>query len=115
VEPRTSRLAKNEAVFRDVNERVTKLSSELVFDLEHRDRIDGLVCECSDPLCMERIGPLTTSEYEAVRRDPRRFLTAANHHAADVESVVEKNLHYWVVEKHEGVPANVARELDPRR
>jgi hypothetical protein len=32
-----------------------------------------------------------------------------------VESVIEMNPTYWVVEKREGVPAEVARERDPRR
>jgi hypothetical protein len=115
VESRTSRLAKNEALFRDVNERITEISQSLAVDMAHQPKvIDGLVCECSDPLCTERVGPLTVPEYEAVRGDPRRFIIARNHHAADVESVIEKQSSYWIVEKDEGVPAEVARELDPR-
>jgi hypothetical protein len=115
VESRTSRLAKNEALFRDVNERITEISQSLAVDSAHQPKlIDGLVCECSDPLCTERVGPLTVTEYEAVRDDPRRFIIAPNHHAADVESVIEKHSSYWIVEKDEGVPADVATELDPR-
>ena len=115
MESRTSRLAKNEALFRDVNERITEISQSLAVDLARPpDTVDGLVCECSDPLCTERVGPLTVHEYEMVRDDPRRFIIARNHHAADVESVAERHSSYWVVEKHEGVPSDVARELDPR-
>ena len=115
VESRPSRLAKNEALFRDVNERITEISQTLAVDLAHQPKlIDGLVCECSDPLCTEQVGPLTVPEYEAVRDDPRRFIIAPNHHAADVESVIEKHSSYWIVEKDEGVPADVATELDPR-
>jgi hypothetical protein len=115
VEPRLSRLAKNEAVFREVNERVAEITAELAPGAPYPERVEGLICECSDPLCLERVGPLTIAEYEAVRRDAERFIITAGHQAADVERVVEKRASYWVVEKDEGVPADVARERDPRR
>jgi hypothetical protein len=114
MEPRESRLAKNEAVFRDVNERVIEIKEELRPDPRSSELVDGLICECSDPGCFERVGPLTLSEYEQIRADPRRFIIAANHQALDVESVLEMNPTYWVVEKREGLPAAIARELDPR-
>jgi hypothetical protein len=114
MEARDSRLAKNEAVFREVNERVIEIKNSLAPDPRGRETIDGLICECSDPGCLERVGPLTISEYEAVRADARRFIIAANHQALDVESVVEMNSKYWTVEKREGVPAEVARARDPR-
>jgi hypothetical protein len=114
MEPRESRLAKNEAVFREVNERVIEIKEELGADPRSSELIDGLICECSDHGCLERVGPLTISDYETVRSDPRRFIIAANHQALDVEAVLEMNPTYWVVEKREGVPAEVARELDPR-
>jgi hypothetical protein len=117
MEPRESRLAKNEAVFRGVNERVVELTRQLdsvsVFD-PHAELVDGLICECSDAGCLERVGPLTAREYEAVRSDARRFIIAPNHQALDVETVIERHERYWIVEKHEGVPADVARERDPR-
>jgi hypothetical protein len=115
MEPREARLAKNEAVFRDVNERVREITEELGPDPRSAELVDGLICECSDPGCVERVGPLTISQYEGVRIDPRRFMIAANHQAPDVERVVERNAGYWVIEKLEGVPADVARERDPRR
>jgi hypothetical protein len=115
MEARESRLAKNEALFREVNERVAEMTDQFGPDPRSRELVTGLICECSDPGCLERIGPLTISQYEAVRRDPRRFIIAANHQAADVERVMEENADYWIVEKHEGIPADVARERDPRR
>jgi hypothetical protein len=114
MEPRASRLAKNEALFREVNERVTEISQELGPDPRGAELVDGLICECSDTGCLERIGPLSISQYETVRSDPRRFIIAANHQALDVERVIEENTGYWIVEKLEGVPADVARERDPR-
>jgi hypothetical protein len=114
VEPRVSRLAKNEALFREVNERVAEITAGLTSSVSPPDTLDGVVCECADPLCLERVGPLTIAEYERVRSDPRRFIIAAGHQSADVENVVERQQAYWVVEKHEGVAADVARERDPR-
>jgi hypothetical protein len=112
MESRESRLAKNEALFRSVNERIVEVSQEL-FD-PHAELVDGLICECSDAGCLERVGPLTARDYEAVRTDARRFIIAPNHQALDVEAVVERHASYWIVEKHEGVPADVARERNPR-
>jgi hypothetical protein len=62
-----SRLAKNEALFRQVNERVAEVTKALASGLSRPTTLDGLVCECADPLCSERVGPLTISAYEAVR------------------------------------------------
>jgi hypothetical protein len=114
VEARLTRLAKNEALFREVNERVSEISQELAPGAANPELVDGLICECSDPECLERVGPLTIAEYEGVREDPRRFIIAAGHQAADVERVVDRQPSYWLVEKHEGPPSDVARERDPR-
>jgi hypothetical protein len=105
MEPRLTRLAKNEALFREVNERISEISQELAPGAANPDLIDGLICECSDPQCLERVGPLTIAEYERVRQDPRRFIIAPGHQAADVERVVDRQPTYWTVEKHEGAPA----------
>src|SRR5205809_7601752 len=99
MEPRESRLAKNEAVFRQVNERVIEIKEELGPDPRPLELVDGLICECSDAGCLERVGPRTISDYEAVRGDPRRFIIAANHQAFDVEGVLVMNPSYGVVEK----------------
>jgi hypothetical protein len=114
MEPRLTRLAKNEAVFREVNERISEISQELAPGADHPELVDGLICECSDPECLERIGPLMIREYEGIREDPTRFIIAAGHQAADVERVVDRQPTYWTVEKHEGPPSDVARERDPR-
>lgn len=114
MEARLTRLAKNEALFREVNERISEVSQELAPGTPNPESIDGLICECSDQGCLERVGPLTITEYERVRQEPTRFIIAADHQAADVERVVDRQPSYWVVEKDEGVPADVARERDPR-
>jgi hypothetical protein len=35
-------------------------------------------------------------------------------HQAHGERVVDRQPTYWTVEKHEGVPSDVARDRDPR-
>jgi hypothetical protein len=114
MEARDSRLAKNEALFREVNERIAEITEGLAQGISQPESLDGLVCECADPLCLERVGPVTIAEYEAVRSDARRFIVATGHESLDVETVVERLPAYSIVEKHEGVPADVARERDPR-
>jgi hypothetical protein len=57
MEPRLTRLAKNEALFHEVNERISEISQELAPGAGNRELIDGLICECSDPQCLERVGP----------------------------------------------------------
>ena len=114
MEARLTRLAKNEALFREVNERISDISQELAPGAAHPELIDGLICECSDPECLERVGSLTITEYEGIRGDPRRFIIVAGHQAEDVERVVDRQPSYWTVEKHEGPPSDVARERDPR-
>jgi hypothetical protein len=70
VEARLTRLAKNEALFREVNERISEISQELAPGAANPELIDGLICECSDPECLERVGPLTITEYEGSAKTP---------------------------------------------
>jgi hypothetical protein len=114
MEARIARLAKNEALFREVNERIAEITEGLASGVSQANALGGLVCECADPLCLERVGPLTIAEYETVRSDPRRFIIAPGHESPDVENVVERQPTYSIVEKHEGVASDVARERDSR-
>jgi len=106
---RTRRVGENEAIYREVNERVAELSDR--FGIE-QERIE-FVCECGDGGCIERIA-LTRDEYEHVRDDPRRFATVPGHEIPDLEDVVERHERYVVVEKRPGEPAAVAEESAPR-
>jgi len=106
---REARIGLNEAVFREVNERINDLAE--TFGLT--DQPLDLVCECGDPNCVERIS-LSRAAYERLRADPTLFAVHAGHEQPDVEDVVEKRGAYDVVRKHEGEPAEVARETDPR-
>ena len=98
------RVARNEALFREFNERVEGLAGD-------SPRID-FVCECGDLACLERLA-LTRTTYEQVRSDPRRFVVAPGHENARIERVVARGEGYFVVEKLEEA-ADVAIEHDPR-
>jgi hypothetical protein len=106
---RERRIGLNEAVFREVNERLRKLADR--FDPAGRPM--DMVCECGNVRCDERIR-LTPAEYEELRADPRLFAIVPGHEKDDVEDVVDHRDGYDVVRKHSGEPTRVARATDPR-
>ena len=104
------RAARNEALFRSVNEQVRQLAGRNFGQIEPT----GFVCECSDDACVERIHvPLEI--YEAVRANPRHFLVAKGHENGEVEKVkiVDGGSGFAVVEK-EGTAGGIAESTDPR-
>ena len=108
--PRERRIGENEALFRDVNERVRELNEAYPFTVP-----TTFVCECANTGCFERVD-LTPAEYEAVRRHPARFLVFPDDsHVAppDVERVAERHDSYWVVEKI-GLAGRIAEDRDTR-
>jgi hypothetical protein len=105
-EGQEKRLAMNEALFRDVNERIREISHTF----GQKDATYDFLCECSDPRCAERV-VLTPAQYEHVRADSTRFVLAKGHAMPEIESVVEHAKDHVVVEK-EGVAADIAVRLD---
>jgi hypothetical protein len=99
--------AKNEATFRDANERIRAAELRLDPPLE---RVPYL-CECDDVLCTEPIR-LTAEEYERIRGDGDTFLVVPGHSSRG--GVIEEHEHYFVVRK-EDRGGEVARALDPRK
>ncbi|MGZ4410374.1 MAG: hypothetical protein ACXVY6_16560 [Gaiellaceae bacterium] len=106
---REEQIGLNEAVFREVNERIEDIAE--TYDLKS-EPLD-LVCECGDATCVQRI-TMSRAEYEELRSDPRRFAVHPGHEIPDVERVVEKRKGYDIVEKDHGVPEQVAEQTDPR-
>ena len=104
------RVARNQALYREVNERVEAINAAFDSLLPLGDWI----CECANQACVERLA-LTHEEYENVRSDGKRFAVAADdaHVFPEVEHVVERHERYWVVEKM-GVAAALAEKVDPR-
>jgi len=107
-EERERRIGTNEALFRDVNERLKEAAE--TFSIGPREL--DLVCECADAECVERVR-ISVSEYEAVRKDPQLFIVAPGHVARDVERVVERRNGYDVVSKT-GLASQIAEQTDPR-
>jgi hypothetical protein len=100
--------AKNQSLFRDVNERVKDVND--VFSVV--TPVGDWVCECADTACSERI-LLTLEQYEAIRASGTHFAVAPEHVYPEIELVVERTDGYWVVEK-EGHAAELAEKFDPR-
>jgi hypothetical protein len=106
--PTSERVGKNEALFREVNERIRDVSARLV-------AYDGaapieFLCECSDEECNDAV-ELTLAEYDAVRSQPTHFLVATGHLWRPDERAVRELDGYAVIEKL-GAAAQVAVEED---
>ena len=102
------RIALNEAIFREVNEKISRFPRS---PYDTHGPI-GFVCECGDADCHEALH-LRVDAYEQVRSDPNLFFVAADHADKDAERVVERHDGYWVVEKiREG--REIAQNTDPR-
>ena len=101
------RMARTEALFRDVNERIAESAER--FDSDEAT----FVCECADGSCTERVDA-SLADYEEVRAEPTRFLLAPGHEDQRVERVVQRRPDFAVVEKFGEVVARIVRNLDPR-
>jgi hypothetical protein len=104
VEETTRRVAENEALFRQVNERVV--------GSRRADETFEIVCECADTECMEHLR-VTTEVYERARREPTDFLLTPGHAKPEFETVIEAHEEFELVRKT-GAAASVARRLDQR-
>jgi hypothetical protein len=67
------RVARNQAVFREVNDRIHEVSAHW----QTEDAV-SFVCECSRADCVEAL-TLTLEEYEAIRAEPTWFVVAPGH------------------------------------
>jgi hypothetical protein len=109
MDERARKIGENEALYRAVNERIESLSAAF------GPLTDSMtvVCECGDGSCAEQI-EVPIADYERIRAEATLFFVRPGHEMPDVEDVVEQNEAYDVVRKHEGGPAELARETDPR-
>jgi hypothetical protein len=107
---REERIAKNEALFREVNERIAELKSPQI-DAPSTEAVRFL-CECGDAECLAEV-MLYLPEYEAVRSDPTHFVVAKGHGSPDVEFVAAETDRFQIVRK-EPEEAAIAQQTDPR-
>ena len=103
---RSERLARNEALFREANERMADWD-----EAHENDSSEPYFCECADPSCREKV-TLTQSEYERIRSDSKLFFVVTGHEVPDVETVVERNDGWSLIRKDPDV-AHVVESDDP--
>lgn len=103
IDAREQRVIRNEALFREVNERIAEIS---------RSGLIEFLCECGEETCLESIG-LTCEEYEEVRSVSDRFVMKPGHEHLDFERVIDRHDRYVVVDKA-GQAGDIADRTDPR-
>lgn len=105
---RERRLAENERLLREVNERIEAAATRHGVDNHMYD----FVCECSNADCtLELTMPL--AEYERAREDPAVFVVAFGHDLPGIEKVVHRGRGYQLVRK-QGEAGRIARKGDAR-
>jgi hypothetical protein len=91
---REVRAARNQALFRAVNEQVKTVNEAFA-------SITGsfaIACECADTTCIETL-QISPDAYAEVRSNPRHFAVLPGHIYPEVEQVVRTSGQYVVVEK----------------
>jgi hypothetical protein len=101
-------VARNEALFREVNERINRLNEQLATT----DEAD-FICECGDADCTQPLS-LTLTEYEDVRSRGTHFAVVPGHVVTDIERVVARYPRFAVVEKTDPQAAGIAARENPR-
>ncbi|HEY7196578.1 MAG TPA: hypothetical protein VH306_05290 [Gaiellaceae bacterium] len=110
MDDRLERRARNEALTREVNERIERLNEEGAG--WGQDDLFEFICECGARAGCEMTIQLTLAEYEHVRDQDDRFAVHPGHETDELEHVVGRNERYVLVDK---VPeAEPFVEDDPR-
>lgn len=110
-DPDAERVARNDALFREANERIRSTADSMEFD--HSEALPFL-CECADESCTTVL-QLSQDEYEAVRAHPTHFINARGHavNGGRWVRVLDEFDRYTVIEKI-GEAAEIVAELDSR-
>lgn len=108
-EERRRRFARNEALYRNVNEKIEAISRAFAPAVDETMRV---ICECGRLDCLQEI-EIGVGAYERIRSDPTLFVVVPGHELPEVEVVVEQNESYTVVCKNAGAGRQVAVETDP--
>ena len=102
------RLARNQGLFREVNERINALN-----EFGAQAERFSVVCECGQDTCGDVI-QVDSDFYESVRAQSDRFIVVDGHVLPEIEEVVEQHEGFAVVDKHHGIPEKIAAQTDPR-
>lgn len=98
------RAARNEEVFRRVNERIDEGAER-----HHVASVLPFHCECSATTCVETL-QIAPADYERVAGRPYFFVLIPGHENPEVERVVEEHESYLVVEKVGEARAQIDRD-----
>jgi hypothetical protein len=93
-EERERRAARNQLLFRAVNEQILHLTERFQAELLDLD----LVCECADPSCIGTVR-LELEEFSRIDREQNSFLVIRGHEDVQVEDVVDTRDGYVIVRK----------------
>jgi hypothetical protein len=105
--PREERLAENETLFRTANERMAGWEEQ-----HAQSQTERYYCECADTNCREKV-LLRKADYEKVRADSGHFVVVLGHEVPDIETVIERQEGWAIVEKPPELDEKLER-LDPR-
>ena len=101
----TSKLVRNQLLFREVNERLRETVGSVPATVD-------FLCECSSEDCIDTVS-LAADEYENVRSHSNLFVIAAGHERLEVERIVAQQDGYMLVEKTAETDAVI--RTDPRQ
>jgi hypothetical protein len=94
-------------MFREANERAKG------WEEQHRlDEVELYFCECANPECRERVS-LGKADYERVRSDSGHFVIVPGHEVPEVETVIQLNEGWAIIEKAPEVE-DIVEARDPR-
>jgi xanthine/CO dehydrogenase XdhC/CoxF family maturation factor len=101
------RAARNEALFREVNQNIARLEEQ------HGSALGEpvFICECPSDACTEPL-VVDVGVYQRVRAQPRLFLVLPGHEDPQLARIVERHGDYLIVEKT-GVAGEVAERMQP--
>src|SRR5690242_19171165 len=99
-----SRAARNEEVFRGINERIEQGAEQYGVEAPL-----PFHCECARASCIETID-IPPPDYERVVRERYRFVVIPGHEDAAVEQIVERGASYLVVVKVGGAREQLDRD-----
>lgn len=104
---RQARAARNQALFRSVNEKLKEVNRAFAEQLNTLT----IACECADTTCVEmlEISPL---DYERVRADPLHFVVLPDHVYPEVEVVIGEEAGYVIVEKQGAAASQLLDSAD---
>lgn len=107
IDHREKGVIRNEALFREVNERIEDVSAEV-----SRSEFIDFVCECGEEACIEKI-QMSREEYEKVRAVSDHFAIKPGHEHPDFERIIDLRDRYVIIDKV-GQAQDIANRTDPR-